>query len=111
MPARTLKRARQQEVDVRLFELELARLFEPFDQRVLELQLADEADAVAETVRDEQHEPMEVEAAVFELVLVEVEVHVARDGRGAFGRGRRRAALQSDRPHRSPATAEPGRGP
>ena len=64
MPARTLKRARQQEIDVGLFELELAGFFEPFDERVLELQLADEADAVAEAMRDQQDEAVEVEAAV-----------------------------------------------
>ena len=37
--------ARQQEVEVGLLELELARLFEALDERVLELELADEADA------------------------------------------------------------------
>ena len=78
MPARTLKRARQQEVDVGLFELELAALLEPLDERVLELELADEADPVGELVRDEQHEAVEVERAVRELGLVVVEVHVAR---------------------------------
>ena len=78
--------AGQQEVHVRLLELELSRFLEPFDERVLELQLADEADAVAEAVRDEQHEAMKVEAPVLELALVEVEVHVARDGRGPLGR-------------------------
>ena len=66
MPARTLKRAREQEVDVRLLQLELAGVLEAFDERVLELQLADEPDAVAEAVRDEQHEAMEVEPAVLE---------------------------------------------
>ena len=40
--------ARQQEVDVGLFELELAGFLEALDERVLELELADEADAVAE---------------------------------------------------------------
>ena len=78
--------AGQQEVQIRLLELELSRFFEPFDERMLQLQLADEADAIAEAVRDEQHETMEVEAPVFELALVEVEVHVARDGRGPLGR-------------------------
>ena len=99
MPARTLKPPRQQEVEVGLLELELAGFFEPFDECVLELQLADEADAVAEAVRDEQHEAVEVEAAVFELALVEVKVHVAGDRRGAFGRrsGRRRLAAAAAR--------------
>ena len=45
MPARTLNARREQEVEVRLLELELARLLEAFDKRVLELQLADEPDA------------------------------------------------------------------
>ena len=70
--------AREQEVDVGLLELQLAGFLEPFDQRVLQLQLADESDAVAEAVREEQHEAMEVEASVLEFGLVEMEVHVAR---------------------------------
>ena len=48
MPARTLKLRDEQEVDVGLLEFELAGLFEPFDKGVLELELADEADAVGE---------------------------------------------------------------
>ena len=36
---------RQQEVDVGLLEFEFAGLFEPLDEGVLELELADEADA------------------------------------------------------------------
>ena len=62
--------ARQQEVDVGLLELQLARLFEPLDERVFELELADEPDAIAEAVGDEQHEAMEVEAAVLEFGLL-----------------------------------------
>ena len=45
MPARMLNAARQQEVQVRLFELDLARFLEALDERVFELQLADEANA------------------------------------------------------------------
>ena len=41
---------------------------------MLELELPDEAQAVAEPVCDEQHEAMEVEDAVAELRLVVVEV-------------------------------------
>ncbi len=40
--------AREEKVEIRLFELELARFFEAFDERVLELELADEAQPVAE---------------------------------------------------------------
>ena len=80
--------ARQQEVDICLLQLELARLFQPFDQCMLELELADESNAVAEAMRDQQHEAVEVETAVFEFALVEMEIHVARDGCRAFrGRG------------------------
>ena len=61
MPARKLKRARQQEVDVGLFELDLARFFEPFDERVLDLQLADEPKTVGEAVGEQQHEAVEIE--------------------------------------------------
>ena len=103
MPGPHVEAARQQEVDVRLFQFELPGFFEPFDQRMLELQLADEADAVAEAVRDEQHKPMEIEAPIFELVLVEMEIHVARDRRRAFGsRAREAPAARSGR-RRSPA--------
>ena len=78
-----VERARQQEVDVGLLQLQLARLLEAFDEGVLELELADEADAVGELVRDQQHEAMEVELAVLELRLVVLEVHVAREPGGA----------------------------
>ena len=61
IPARTLNAARQQEVDVRLFQLQLARFFQSLDERVLELELADEANARREAVVEEQHEAMEVE--------------------------------------------------
>ncbi len=44
-----VERARQQEVDIGLLELQLAGLLEALDERVLELELADEADAVART--------------------------------------------------------------
>ena len=43
-----VERARQQEVDVGLLELELAGFLEALDEGVLELQLADEADAIGE---------------------------------------------------------------
>ena len=84
---------REQEIDVRLFELELAAFLEPFDERVLQLQLADEPDAIAEAVRDEQHEAVKIETAVLELGLVEVEVHVAGQRRARRGRRRRRLGV------------------
>ena len=73
--------ARQQEVDVGLFELQLAALLEALDERVLELELADEADLRRELVRHEQHEAVEVQPPVRALELVVVEVHVARQAR------------------------------
>ena len=41
--------ARDEEIEIRLFELELAGLFEALDHGVLDLHLADEAQAIAET--------------------------------------------------------------
>ena len=64
MPARTLNASREEEVDVRLFELELARFLEPLDERVLQLELADEPDAWRKAVVEKQDEAMEVEDAV-----------------------------------------------
>ena len=55
--------ARQQEVDVGLLELQLAALFEPFDERVLQLELADEPETRREGVVQQQDEPVEVEDA------------------------------------------------
>ena len=67
-----VERARKQKVDIGLFQLRLTRFFQAFDDRMLELELPDEAQAVAEPVCDEQHEAMEVEDAVAELRLVVV---------------------------------------
>ena len=104
--------ARQQEVEICLLQLELAGLLEPFDERVLELELADESNAVAEAMRDQQHEAMEVEAPVFEFGLVEMEIHVARDGCRPLGGRRRRRRLRRLRigvrgcPHPEPQSDE-----
>ncbi len=46
------------------------------DRGVLELQLPDEPDPVSEAVGDEQDEAVKVEAAILELLLVVVEIHV-----------------------------------
>ncbi len=70
--------ARQQEVDVGLFQFQFAALFQALDERVLELEFTDEADLRGELVRHEQHEAVEVQPAVRALELVVVEVHVAR---------------------------------
>ena len=64
MPARTLKLRGDQEVEVGLLELELAGLLEAFDEGVLQLEFADEADPVREPVGDQQHEAVEVELGV-----------------------------------------------
>ena len=98
MPARTLRRRDQQEVEVRLLELQFPRFLEPFHQRVFHFDFADESDPIAEAMGNQQDEAMEIEAAIFELELVEMEVHVAgyrgrplrRVGGGGslgFGRG------------------------
>lgn len=39
-----VERTRDQEIEIGLFELELAGLFEPFNEGVLELELTDETD-------------------------------------------------------------------
>src|SRR6266511_3042377 len=46
---------------------------------MFELQLANEAQPIAEAVVEQQHEPMEIEPRIFVLGLVEMEIHVARD--------------------------------
>ena len=77
-----------QEVEVGLFELELAFVFTAFDNRVLELQLRDEPNPVRESMREEQHETAEVERAVRVLGLVELKVHVPGQGTGTRAAGR-----------------------
>ena len=77
-----VERTRQQEIDVRLFELELAAFFQSFDERVLQLELGDEANPRREAVIDDQHEAVEVEHAILGFAFVEMKVHVARDGPG-----------------------------
>ena len=59
---------------------------------MLEFELADEADAVGEAVRDEQDEPMEIEAAVLELGVVVVNLHVAREAGSRLARCRGRGS-------------------
>ena len=81
--------AREQEVDVGLFQLDLAGLFEACDKRVLEFELADEADALGELVGHEKDEAVEIQPPVFAGGLVVVEVHVAGESGRRGGRGRR----------------------
>ncbi len=55
---------------------------------MLDLELADEAEPVAEAVVEQQHEAVEVEQGIFVLGPVEMKVHVAGDGPGLRGRRR-----------------------
>lgn len=72
--------ARQQEVDVGLFELEFAPVrLKTLDKRVLQFQFADESHAARVLVGDEQDKPVEIEDAVGLGVLGVVDVHVAGD--------------------------------
>ena len=48
MPGAHVEAAREKEVEVRLFEFDLAVLLQTLDQCVLELELADESDASGE---------------------------------------------------------------
>ena len=68
---------RNQKVDVGLLQLQLASFLEAFDERVFQFEFADEANARAEAVREQQHEAMEIDDAVLAVALVEVHVHVA----------------------------------
>ncbi len=73
---------RQEEVEIGLFELELTMFFESLDERVLELELPDEADALRKAVVDQQHEAVKIELRVDLLDIVEMEVHVAGNRSG-----------------------------
>jgi hypothetical protein len=69
-----------EEVQVRLLQLQLAALFQALDDRVFELELADEAQPLGEAVAEEQHEAMEVERGRGPVGRpVQMEVHVAGD--------------------------------
>ena len=56
-----VERRLQQDVDVGLLELQLAGVFQPLDERVFDLELTDEAQAVREAVAEQQDEAVEVE--------------------------------------------------
>ena len=74
--------ARDEEIDIGLFQLDLARRLEPLDKRVLELQLRHKPDPIGEAVREQQHESMKVERRILVLHVVQVEIHVAGDRAG-----------------------------
>ena len=82
-----VERASDQEIEIRLLDLELTALLEALDDGVLDFDFADEPEPRVELVRDEQDEAVEVERAVPKLWLVEVELHVARQRRRRGGRG------------------------
>jgi len=95
-PRPHVERAGHQEIDVRLFQLDLTVLFQSLDERMLQLELGDELNPRRKTMTDDQHEAMEVEHAILGFALVEVKVHVARDGpsrRHCVSRGRLRHSL------------------
>ena len=103
-----------EEIEVRLFELELAFLFAAFDDRVLDFELGDEADAIGEAVGEQQHEPAEVDERVGVGRVHELQVHVAgqrgeRAGGRAIGRcgGFGRLGVRA---HGTEADQERGRG-
>jgi hypothetical protein len=80
MPAAHVEAARDQEVDIRLFELQSRpSSSRPLDERVFQLELANEADAIGEAVREQQDEAMEVERGIGQLGVVVVKVHVPRE--------------------------------
>ena len=110
IPARRLNAGVDPEVQVGLFQLQLARFLEAFDQAVLELELADEAQAVAEAVVEQQDEAVEIEQRVLVLGPVEVKVHVAGD-RPGLGHRRRVLAGCAGAGAALPRLARPPRRP
>ena len=74
--------AREQEVDIRLLQFEFARLLQPLDERVFQLQFADEPEAGGKGVRNQQDEAMEVENRGRAMGRVEVKVHGAGERPG-----------------------------
>jgi len=77
-PRTDVQRPADQEIQVRLLQFEFAGVFLPFDERVLELDLAHEPDAVGKLVSDEQHEAMEVQLPFPGCFVVVVKLHVPR---------------------------------
>ena len=77
----------QDEIQVGLFQLQLAALLSPLDQGVLELQFSNETDAVVEVVSKEKHKTVEVEHGRIQVVMVDVHFHVPAVGNTTFGSG------------------------
>ena len=114
MPARKFKDGRDEEVEIRLFELELAALLQALDDGVLELELADESQPIGKAVREEQHEAVEIENRRDRFVrrLVQVEFHVAGNRtrrRSRSGRARGRLSGRRDRCGLAARGRQPGR--
>src|SRR5688572_14918935 len=86
------------EVDVGLFNRDLATLFGAFDEGVLDLHFRPELQSIAEGVADHQHEPMEIGLSGQVLLFVEMDFHVARERRHTLARSRRRPGLRRGRP-------------
>ncbi len=87
----------------------------PLHEGVLEFQFAHEPDAGREAVIEQQHEAMEVQCRVRALLVVEMEVHVARDrtrlravvfGTRGLGRRRGRASDEGQREQNPGACGE-----
>ena len=116
-PGAHVERPGQQEVHVCLLQFELALLFQPLDDRMFELELADEPDTVRKGVRHEQDETMEVESSVAELRVVEVKVHVAGKRRARLfgcscgGLSEGRGAQQNEKQRMNGLHEHFGRGP
>ena len=65
------------EVQVRLFQLHLARFLGAFDEAVLELELPGEAQPLAEAMGEEQDKTVKIELRILLFGSVEVKIHVA----------------------------------
>ena len=74
-----------EEIEIRLLELQLALVFAAFDDRVLHLELRDEADPIREAMREQEHESAEVDEGVGVRGIDELQVHVARQRRERAG--------------------------
>jgi len=79
-PGPHVEAAGQKKVEVRLLELHFAALFQTCDKCVLQLELPDETNLRGKAVIEKEHEPVEIDDAVLPFRLVEVKIHVARNG-------------------------------
>ena len=100
-PGAQVEAAVHHQVEVGLLDRDLAGLFAAFDfdERVLDLDLRPELDAIGKAVADHQDEAVQVDFGRQVLHLVEVHLHVARERRHAFpglGVARRLAISEAD---------------